>query len=182
MGHRRIYLKGRAAIRHFEKLREPSFNLRLKLYNKAEDKHRRRFFSHYCAASVCASLSVTAQVTIFFMIGLKIFDAGKKYFSCGRCSGATRRRARVRRARRCGAGGRGTAWRPRRGTQTRGTGSTTSWCSGETVQYSTVQYSAVQCSTVQYNTVNDLVLRWDRTVQYSAVQYSTVHGGETRGS
>ena len=159
MGHRRIYLKGRAAIRHFEKLREPSFNLRLKLYNKAEDKHRRRFFSHYCAASVCASLSVTAQVTIFFMIGLKIFDAGKKYFSCGRCSGATRRRVRVRRARRCGAGGRGTAWRPRRGTQTRGTGSTTSWCSGETVQYSTVQCSTVQCSTVHYSTVNDLVLR-----------------------
>ena len=42
------------------------------LDNKAEDKHRRRFFSHYCAASVCASLSVTAQVkTSTFMMGLK---------------------------------------------------------------------------------------------------------------
>lgn len=30
--------------------------------NKAEDKHRRRFFSHYDTASVCASLSVTAQL------------------------------------------------------------------------------------------------------------------------
>lgn len=32
------------------------------LDNKAEDKHRRRFFSHYDTASVCASLSITAQL------------------------------------------------------------------------------------------------------------------------
>jgi hypothetical protein len=30
--------------------------------NRAEDKHRRRFFSHHDIASVCASLSVTAQL------------------------------------------------------------------------------------------------------------------------
>lgn len=32
------------------------------LDNKAEDKHRRRFFSHFDTASVCASLSVSAQL------------------------------------------------------------------------------------------------------------------------
>ena len=30
--------------------------------NRAEDKHRRRFFSHHDIGSVCASLSVTAQL------------------------------------------------------------------------------------------------------------------------
>ena len=32
------------------------------LDNRAEDKHRRRFFSHHDIGSVCASLSVTAQL------------------------------------------------------------------------------------------------------------------------